>query len=86
MSEQSAVGMEQFSSSMMSDNLLAEATVLGPSLTDTTPDRARSSTGKDKSKRTDEKCNIICKELLAISSVQQLEIGLMKNQIICKRE
>lgn len=43
MSEQSASGSEQFSSLIMSESFVAEATELGPSLTETTPDRARSS-------------------------------------------
>ena len=45
-SEQSAPGKEQFSSLIMSDNFMAEATELGPSLTDTAPDRARLSENK----------------------------------------
>ena len=42
MSEQFALGRGQFTSLMMSDILVAEATELGPSLTETTPVRARS--------------------------------------------
>ena len=46
MSEQSAPRTEQLSSLIMSDNFVAEATELGPSLTDTAPDRARLSENK----------------------------------------
>lgn len=50
MSEQSAPGTEQLSSFIMSDNFVAEATELGPSLTDTAPDRARLSEYKGNEK------------------------------------